>query len=101
MSNQIIKVGPNPLVRNPDLGQVIKVYKEPTPSFAATVQGLFTGQIQNVKQAMQTLQDATNKQIDAAFAQAKAGGAKVSRDDMVFKNWDPMKDYTDADYKAL
>jgi multiple sugar transport system substrate-binding protein len=101
MSNDIIRIGPNPLVRNPELSQVVKLYKEPTPSFAATVQGLFTGQIKGVKEHMQALQDATNKQIDAAFAQAKSAGAKISRDDLVFKNWDPMKDYTDDDYKAL
>ena len=101
MSNKIMRVGPNPLVRNAALAEVVKVYQEPTPSFAATVQGLFTGQLKGVKENMQKLQDATDKQIDAAFAKAKASGAKVSRDDMVFANWDPMKDYTDAEYKAL
>ena len=101
MSNDINRVGPNPLVRNPALAEVVKVYKEPTPSYAQTVQGLFTGQLTGVKANMQKLQDATNKQIDDAFAQAKAAGAKVSRDDMVFPNWDPTKDYGDADYKAL
>ena len=101
MSNDIIRVGPNPLVRNPDLAEVVKVYQEPTPSFAQTVQGLFTGQIQGVKENMQKLQDATNQQIDAAFKQAQASGAKISRDDLVFANWDPANDYTDAEYKAL
>jgi multiple sugar transport system substrate-binding protein len=101
MSNEIIRVGPNPLVRNPELAEVVKVYKEPTPSFAQTVQGLFTGQIQGVKENMQKLQDATNQQIDAAFKLASDNGAKVSRDDLVFANWTPANDYTDADYKAL
>ena len=50
---------------------------------------------------MQKLQDATNQQIDAAFKQAQASGAKISRDDLVFANWDPANDYTDAEYKAL
>ncbi|MEF2071109.1 ABC transporter substrate-binding protein [Consotaella aegiceratis] len=101
MANEIIRVGPNPFVRNPALSEVTKVYQEPTPSFAQTVQGLFTGQITDVKKNMQLLKSNTDKAIDAAFKLAQEAGAEVSRDDLVFPNWEPTKDYTQADYDAL
>nr|WP_272209615.1 hypothetical protein [Marinicella sp. W31]MDC2875433.1 hypothetical protein [Marinicella sp. W31] len=44
---------------------------------------------------------ATNKALDAAFKTAKDNGANVSRDDLVFPNWDPSKDYVASDYEAL
>lgn len=100
MFEKIMKVGPNPFARNPQLAEVAKLYKEPTPSFALVVQGLFTGQTAGIKEQLTTLVSATNKALDDAFKAAKDGGAKVSRDDLVFKNWQPSKDYVAADYDA-
>lgn len=101
MFEDLIRIGPNPFARNPALAAVAKVYKEPTPSFAQTVQGLFAGQSSGVKAQLTAVTSATNKAIDAAFKAAKDGGAKVDRSDLVFANWDPGKDYLAADYRAL
>lgn len=101
MASEIIRVGPNPFVRNPELSEVAKVYQDATPSFAQTVQGLFSGQLSGVKENMELLKSNRNKAIDAAFEQAKAAGANVSRDDLIFPNWVPENDYSDDDYKAL
>jgi len=65
------------------------------------VQGIYTGQIADPKKAMQDLKDRADKELDRAIKAAQAKGATVSRDDFVFPNWDPAKDYTDADYAAL
>ncbi len=43
----------------------------------------------------------SDKELDRAIKAAQAKGAKASRDDLAFPNWDPQKDYTDADYAAL
>lgn len=65
------------------------------------MQGIYTGQLGDAKKAMQDLTDRSDKELDRAIKAAQAKGAKVSRDDYVFPNWDPTKDYTEADYAAL
>lgn len=101
MFEEVIRIGPNAFARNPAMVEVAKVYQEPTPNLAQTVQGLFTGQLQGVKEQLTTLVSATNQALDTAFMTASDAGAKVSRDDLVFPNWQPERDYVDADYQAL
>ena len=101
LGEDAVRVGPSPLVRNPDLVAAIAAYQPPTPGFAATVQGLYTGQLGDVKTAMARLKSGMNKSLDAALAAAKKSGSKVSRKDLLFANWDPSRDYTQADYDAL
>lgn len=101
MFETFIRVGPNPFARNPQLAEVAKVYKEPTPNINETVQGLFTGQIQGIKEQLTRLTSETNRALDAALKTAAESGAQVSRDDFVFPNWKPDRDYVSADYKQL
>ena len=98
--DQQMRLGPDPAVRNADVAQVYLELKKVTPDFGQTVQGLYTGQLKDPKAAMQDLQDRWNKELDRAIKAAQAKGAKVSRDDWKFANWDPTKDYTQADYDA-
>jgi len=99
--DQQLRLEPNPSVRNPDVEKVNLERKTVTPDFGTTVQGIFTGQLSDAKKAMQDLTDRTEKELDRAIKAAQAKGAKVTRDDWVFPNWDPTKDYTQADYAAL
>lgn len=99
--DQQMRLGPSPSVRNPDVEKVNLERKTVTPDFGTVVQGIYTGQINDAKKAMQDLKDRSDKELDRAIKAAQAKGAKVSRDDYVFPNWDPTKDYTDADYAAL
>jgi len=99
--NQTMHLAPSPNVRNPDWSLVDLEMKTLTPDFGTTLQGVYTGQISDPKKAMQDLKDRSDKELDRAIKAAQAKGAKVSRDDQTFPNWDPMKDYTDADYAAL
>ncbi|MGN6671956.1 MAG: ABC transporter substrate-binding protein [Thermomicrobiales bacterium] len=96
-----LRVAPDPRVRNPDTGQVYLEMKTLTPDFGTVVQGLYTGQLKDVKAAMKDVQDRSEAELQRAIKAAQAKGAKVSRDDWKFPNWDPTKDYTDADYKSL
>jgi len=99
--DQQMRLGPSPSVRNPDVEKVNLERKTVTPDFGSVVQGIYTGQISDAKKAMQDLKDRSDKELDRAIKAAQAKGAKVSRDDYVFPNWDPTKDYTTADYAAL
>lgn len=101
MFETFIKIGPNPMARNPALAAVSRNFREPTPNLAQLVQGLFTGQLSGVKEQLVKLNSDTNAALDAAFEAAQAEGAEVSREDLVFPNWTPGQDYVAADYAAL
>ncbi len=96
-----MRLGPSPDARNPDVEKVNLEHKTVTPDFGTVVQGIYTGQLSDPRKAMQDLKDRADKELDRAIKAAQAKGAKISRDDFVFANWDPTKDYTDADYAAL
>ena len=101
LADQLMLIGPMPQVRNPDEAQVILELKPVHPDLGEITQGLFTGQVKDAKSAIQTYNDNMNKALDDAIKAAQAKGAKVSRQDWVFPNWDPTKAYTGADYQAL
>jgi multiple sugar transport system substrate-binding protein len=99
--DQQMRLQPDPLVRNPDIAQVLLEQRAIKPNFGETVQGIYTGQLKDAKAAMKDLQDRAEAELQRAIKAAQGKGAKVSRDDWKFPNWDPLKDYTDADYKGL
>lgn len=100
LSNSVIRVGPSPLVRTPALVEAISAFTAPTPALATAVQGLFSGQLDDVKGTMTKLKSDMNLALDAALSSANEKGANVSRSDLIFANWDPKRDFTGADYDA-
>ena len=98
--DQQVKLAPSPSIRNPDIALVDLEYRALTPDIGSTVQGIFAGQLTDAKKAMQDLKDRADKELDRALKAAQAKGAKASRDDYKFANWDPTRDFTDADYTA-
>lgn len=96
-----VRLGPDPRVRNPDAAQVYLEMQAITPNFGETLQGLFADAIDNVKEALQDVQNRSDDELDRAIAVAREKGADVTRDDFVFPNWDPTREYTEEDYKAL
>lgn len=93
-AEQWTRLAPNPAARNPGVEQVTEALKPVTPNEDQTMVGLFTGQISGgVKPALQALDDRLNSALDTAITVAKQKGAKVSRSDYVFSDWNPRKDY--------
>ena len=93
-------ITPEPAVRNPDINIVYQNMTALTPNFSQVCVGLFTGQLSGVKEQFQKLNDASEKALDVAIAAAKKQGAKVSRDDWVFSDFDPDKSYSKLYTKA-
>ena len=100
VQNSMFRVGPSPLIRNQDVAAVNLELKAVTPNFNEVIQGLMAGQLTDVRKEFQDLADRSNAELDRAIKAAQDKGANVSRDDFVFSNWDPMVDYTEADYAA-
>lgn len=98
MFNEQIRVGPNPVVGNSAMALVIGAFQAPEVNFARTVQGLVAGELTGVRAEMGALKDRYNAALDAAFEEAKAGGADVDRSDLVFTNWNPDVDFGAGDY---
>ncbi len=98
--SQQLRLHPDPRVRNPDAAQVYLELKPLKPNFGEVIQGIYTGQLRDPKAAMKDLQDRSEQELERAIKAAQEKGAKVSRDDWKFPNWDPMKDFTDADYRG-
>jgi multiple sugar transport system substrate-binding protein len=101
LSDQLCRLEPDPQIRNGDTAQVLTKVAGVHPSFDDVMQGLFSGQLKDAKAELQKLDDRLNTNFDTAISKAKKSGAKVSRNDYVFPNWVPSKDYTQADYAAL
>jgi len=96
-----MRLGPDVRVRNPETSQVYLNLVRPTPTFGETIQGIYTGQLDDPRQAMQDLKDRYETALDKAIADAQNEGATVSRDDYIFPNWDPATDYLESDYADL
>ena len=72
MAEDRVRVHPNPFVRNPEMTKVAANYTDPTPNLAQAVQGLFAGQLTDVKATLQGVADRQNKALDEAFATGEA-----------------------------
>ena len=78
MFNEQIRVGPSPLVRNPDVVQVTLELQPVTPNLAETVQGLYTGQLTDIRASLQDLNDRAEAELGGVEAQAAGGeGGRV------------------------
>ncbi len=94
-------VTPSPIVRNPDVALVRQEFQAISPNLGQVIQAIFVGEVTDIPAAMQDLKDRSEAELDRAIAAARDRGAEVSRDDWIFPNWDPTRDYTQEDYDAL
>jgi multiple sugar transport system substrate-binding protein len=96
-SRELMRLRPDPRIRNPETAQVFVQQRPITPDVGETIQGLYSGQVSDARAAMQEVQDRANAELERAIAAAQQNGAEVSRDDWVFPDWDPNQDYTPED----
>ncbi|GAA3130184.1 multiple sugar transport system substrate-binding protein [Kribbella aluminosa] len=99
LADEFCRMLPDPLLVNAANQKVALVQKPASPTFGEIVQGYLLGQVDNLPKALQETNDRYERSLDDAIAKVRKQGAVVSRADRVFGNWDPIKDYGDADYK--
>lgn len=100
LNEEFVRIAPEPSVRSEGAAEVLLEWQAVQPDFGSNMQGVLAGEL-DPREALQAVQDAANAELDRAIEAAVANGAEVSREDFVFPNWDPTKDYTAADYDAL
>lgn len=89
-----VHLGPVASIRNPAVVAVTSESRQVKPNFGDIVDGLFSGQITNAKQALTKLDSALSKERDRAIAAAAKKGSKATPQDWAFPDWQPGKDYT-------
>lgn len=96
------RLAPIPTLRNPEGTAAIQnEFQAPSPNWAQIIQGYMSGQVADLEQALRDLSDKMNAELERAISAVRATGVDVSRDIYVFPNWDPMEEYTSADYEEL
>jgi multiple sugar transport system substrate-binding protein len=83
--------GPFPPARNPDTALVMP--EAVVPEIGDLLIGIYTGQIEDWRQALTDLDAAKQSALDAAIQDAIAAGADVSLEDFIFTDWVPTENY--------
>jgi multiple sugar transport system substrate-binding protein len=96
---QDVLMQPVPQVRNGDVAKVLAEMRDVHPDPGEIVQAVLTGSTTDYKAAFKQYADKATAERDRAITVAKKKGAQVSGDDWVFDNWEPGRDYTQAQYK--
>lgn len=91
-------LAPMPVVQNIDIAKVSAYAKPIEPDLGVTVQGLFSGDLDDVRGALKDLSDRSERDRDDSIAAAAKEGVRVELDDWAFPDWRPRQDYTLAMY---
>jgi multiple sugar transport system substrate-binding protein len=94
----IVRLDPSPLVKNPTTAQVMAQMTDIRPNLGEIVQGALSGDISDYRTALKDYSDKLTAERDRAIKAVQDGGGEVSIDDWIFPNWDPTKDYTSEMY---
>jgi multiple sugar transport system substrate-binding protein len=89
----VVKLAPDPLIRNPAVAKVYGEMRDVTPGLGEIIQGAFSGSFDNPKPVLQQLDDQMNAERDRAIKVARQAGGQVSADDWVFADWKKGVDY--------
>lgn len=101
LANRLMHEAPMIQLRKADSWMVDLERKQVQPIWDDLMQGIFSGQLKNAKAQFAKYDAEQEKSLDDAIKAASKKGCTVTRDDYVFPNWSPDKDYTMADYQAL
>lgn len=84
---------PQPQVRNAKANDVLALIKPVAPHLGDIIQGYLGGDVTDLKGELVKLSDTFDKNLDQAISEARGAGAKVSRGDWAFSDWQRGVDY--------
>jgi multiple sugar transport system substrate-binding protein len=84
---------PQPQVRNGGANDALALSTPVAPHLGDIIQGYLGGDITDLKGELVKLTDTFDQNLDAAIEEASGAGAKVSRDDWAFPDWQRGVDY--------
>ena len=89
-----VRLAPDPIVRNPAVALVNAEMRPITPGLGEIAQGVFSGDVTDIRGTLQTFDDQLTAERERAIGVVQSQGQQVSLEDWVFANWDPSQDYT-------
>lgn len=91
-------LAPDPIVRNPEVSQVVSETRAVDPSLGVIVAGVLSGDVPDAKQALTKLKDGLAAERERAVKVVADKGVDVSEDDWKFDNWERGVDYGQESY---
>ncbi len=88
-----VVLAPNPVARNPEVADVLSEMSPITPGLGEIVQGVFSGQVSDIRGTLRTLNDRLSTERERAAGVVAGRGGKASLADWVFEDWRPGTDY--------
>lgn len=89
---------PDPLLRNPVVGEVLAEMRDIHPNPAEILQGYYSGAIKDWKKELTKYNDAMTKERERAIKKVQGSGHSVSAQDWIFSNWEYGMNFTTDKY---
>jgi multiple sugar transport system substrate-binding protein len=89
---------PDPMLRNPALGEVYAEMRDIHPDPAEILQGYYAGAIKDWRGELRKYNTAMTRERERAVEKVRASGVNVSLDDWVFSNWEYGMNFTTDKY---
>lgn len=89
-----VRLAPSPVVANPAVSLVFAEMADIRPNLGEIVQGIFSGNVTDIRGTLQTLGDQLSAERERAIGVVQGEGHDVSLDDWLFPNWVAGEDYT-------
>ncbi|MBI2953004.1 MAG: extracellular solute-binding protein [Chloroflexi bacterium] len=86
-----VKLAPAPSLKHPEMASVKE--QQTLPNIQNILEGVYTGQIKDYKEALSDLESRQNAELQRAIKDAQQRGVKVDPNWWKVPNWDPTKDY--------
>jgi ABC-type glycerol-3-phosphate transport system substrate-binding protein len=91
---EVVFISPQAALRNRAVQEVAANSKDVKPGLGEIVQGVFSGDVTDIRGELKKLSDKSSADREQALKKAKADGAEVSLDDYAFPDWQPRTDFT-------
>ena len=89
---------PDPLLRNPEIAEVLAEMRPVSPNPAEILQGYYSGAITDWRSELRSYNAAMTAERERAIERARSRGANVSINDWIFPNWNYGMNFTTDSY---
>jgi multiple sugar transport system substrate-binding protein len=103
LHNQYLRIQPDPAIRNPDAGKVIRELggmgqQKVQPDISSITQMYLLGKSTDLQGMLHAYNKKMNEGLLRAIDKVTGLGGNVSIDDFAFPDWNPAEDYSSANY---
>jgi multiple sugar transport system substrate-binding protein len=93
-----VRLAPSAIARNPVVSEVNAKMADIHPNLGEIAQGVFSGDVSDLRGALKTFNDQVTAERDKALKEVQGAGKQVSIDDWIFPEWKAGEDFTSDMY---